>query len=218
VSGPQLGGPGERLCPSCARFGPQSDPVCRHCGYNFDTGAGPSWRGAPILADQPETRTAPGTPQPAARRRWVGRAVTAVILIAVVSTFVGPIFSLFESAKELIKDVPGQIDVDVPEITIPGINGDNGPFGGDAGSAAKCKSGIVRYMQKLLAKDGTGSRPLNELFIEASVKLGAGSFEYRTLVSVFSSNQGKALAEGTRAGLRGAKRDTNRACNKHYED
>jgi hypothetical protein len=152
------------------------------------------------------------------RRRWVGRAITAAILIAVVSTFVGPVLSLFESAKQLIEDVPGQINVDVSEITIPDIDTDSGPFGGDAGSAAKCKSGIMHYMQKLLAKDGSGSRPLNELFIEASVKLGAGSFEYRTLVSVFSDNQGTAITKGTRAGLRGAKRDTLRACDRHYED
>ena len=214
VAGPQLGGPGERLCPSCARFSPETDAVCRHCGYNFDTGAGPSWRGAPILADQPQKAAAPEAGAPI-RRSWAPRLITTVVVIVIVAAFVGPLLSVFESAKQLIEDVPGQIDVDVPEITVPDIN--TGPFGGNAGSYGKCRGQILNYMHKLLAHDGTGSRPLNELFIEASVKMGAGSFEYRTMVSVFADNQGTAILKGTRAGLRSATRDTKRACAKHYK-
>lgn len=218
MSGPQLGRPGERLYPSCARFGPLADVSCRHCGYNFDGGAGSSWHGAPVLADQSETKAISNIPQAQPRRSWPGRAIAAVILIAVIGSLV-PILNLFESATQLIEDLPGDVDVDIPDITIPNIDTNvTDPFGTDAGSYGKCKGRIMRYMRQFLAKDGTGSRPLNELFIEASVKLGAGTFEYRSLVSVFSKNQGTALAEGTRAGLRGAERDTNKACRSYYND
>lgn len=216
MSGPELGGPGQRLCPSCARFGPESAQACKHCGYNFESGSNPSWQGAPILADAPERDAASSVPTAATRRHWPGRAIAAVILIVVVAAFVGPILTLFDSATELIQDLPGQIDVDVPDISIPDINTDVGPFGGDAGSYDKCHDRITKYIRRMLANDGSGSRPLNELFIQASVKLGAGSFEYRTLVSVFSQNQGTAISQGTRAGVRGAERDAKKACRQHY--
>jgi hypothetical protein len=208
---PELGAPGERLCPSCARFGPDSDPICRHCGYNFESGAPSSWSGAPILADQPESPPTPGA-QP--RRRVRGRFIAFVLLVAVIGAFIGPVLAVFESATELIEDFPGGIDVDVPDITIPDIS-TKGPEGG---SFEKCKKGITGYMRQMFANDGSGNRPLNELFIEASVKLGPSSFEYRTLVKVFSDNQGVAITNGTRAGLNRAALDTERACRRQYRN
>ena len=214
MSTPELGGPGQRLCPSCARFGPESATTCRHCGYNFETGAPPSWGGTPILADQPESAP-PTFPQPQTRRRWPARLLVIGVLMAIIGASFLPVLSLFDSATQLIEDIPGEIDVDIPDVTIPEIDVDD-PFGEDAGSYGKCRARILRHMRKLLANDGNGSRPLNELFIEASEQLGVGTFEYRTMVSVFSDNQGTALIEGTKPALRGAERDTARACRAHY--
>ncbi len=133
MSDPQLGGPGRRLCPSCARFGPESDAVCKHCGYNSDTGAGPSWRGAPIIADQPESVSQPSVPRSRSRRSWLGPTFIALVVVGIVALSVAPLFSIFDSATQLFEDLP-EIDVEVPDITIPDIND---PFGEDAGSFAK---------------------------------------------------------------------------------
>jgi hypothetical protein len=214
---PELGAPGQRLCPSCARYGPDDEPICRHCGYNFDTGVTGSSTGAPILADRPEAQPAPTMEQPRGRS-WAGRVLALAIVAAVVAAVIGPVVAIFESATDVIQDFSGQFDVEAPDIEVPDITTGPDLFSTDAGSSEKCKKRLTRHLGKLLANDGSGSRPLSELFIAASVALGPSSFEYRTLVQIFSSNQGLAISNGTRAALRRAERDISRACNRHYRN
>jgi hypothetical protein len=225
MSGPELGAPGTKLCPSCARFVPQSDGMCGYCGFNFDTGAASASQSqsGPILADQT-------TPPPMSRfqnrasfprRSFSGFPMGVIVMVLFVLPFVGVL--LF--ATDVLENVQEGFDVNIPDINVPDVNvpdvnipdinlPDSGPQEG--GTAKSCTRDVMKHLRRLLAKDGQGSRPINDLFNKASEDLGPLSAEYRILVRGFAQNQGNAITNGTAPALKDAGRQVEKECKKAY--
>lgn len=193
---------GTRLCPSCANFSSLKHEVCQRCGYNFATGGHSSLnRPPPVIADSGAAAST------TSQYKFVGVAMAALVIAVAGAVF---FFTVSGSDSESSTFGTGG------EVEVPPSFGGNSDSGG--GSARRCYADVRGYLKMLLANDGEGSKPLADLFTEATMRLGPSSEELRILLEVYGDQRVSTVAflDGTKPALRAGEKLARKACRKAY--
>jgi hypothetical protein len=230
-----------KLCPNCVQYVGDQEEICKHCGYRFDVGNVPAtgtWgdaaaagtgavtasggeAGAPVTiqwqnpdAGEAGMQTINVSQQMQGAQKvgkWIAIGVALVVLAGVAIPIVAVTRGVGSAADRFSDfEVPG-VSIPTIEFTPPTLSTNEG-----TGSFASCRSTAMEWLRELLANDGSGSRSLSDLFIEASEDVGAASDDYWVIVQAFSGSQGVAIQKGTKAGLREAKVLVAEGCREAY--
>ncbi len=196
---------GTRLCPVCANFSQVSDPTCRSCGYNFDTGEeAPADASMNVLASQ---NTAGAARSPAKG------VFLALFFLAAAGVGVYFAISGNESASVSVPDIDIDFDFEQPDLDLnPGPDFDDG----GAGAAQRCRQVVTPFLRQLLANGGQGERPPAEVITDAANKLGALTSEFDILIDVYQDALPIAFRTGSGPAIKRAQKGVAKACRAEY--
>ena len=217
---------GMKACPRCGTVNDSANETCESCDYNFTTGDGGST--PPRIIAEGEGSTPPrifaegevprieiddssikGGTNLAAGRRVIAVVVAAVfVLIAGIGVYVAV------AVKDTVDQVRTPFEIDLPDggtIVIPTNFGNERTF-----TRESCTSELQRGLTDLLRTQAR-NEPLNDLFLQLT-DLGVGSFEYRTLIQIYSDFDIQTeLATGSKQkAITTARDDAAEACRRHY--
>ena len=202
------------MCPMCTRYTDQVEPICGHCGYNFETGQPGERAEIPTISEQPEDEEENGSSEPpdlpelASRRTRVG--IRTVVALLVIIGLAAPLLLLLpiREALDAFQDVGG------PRQAAPGNDG--GPT--DRASLRYCMRRLNFYLELLLANDGQGEGEIQSILLDAAADLGVDSYEYDALIRLYGDGGLLSLAsrKGTRKATKRARKLVRRECRSEY--
>ena len=207
---------GMKACPRCGTVNDAGNETCETCDYNFKTGEGAS-SPPPIIAEGEVPRieiddsSIKGGTSAASGRRVIGFVVAAVALLIVgIAGYV--VFAVSDS----INEVTAPFEIELPNggtIEIP-TNFDSGITFTKATCTEELQDGLT-----LLLRRQAANKSLNEAFTDLT-RLGVGSFEYRTLIELYSDfdTQVELSTGSPKKAVAMARRNAAAACSEHYAD
>jgi hypothetical protein len=197
---------GLKACPQCGNVNDSSATKCSQCDYNFTTGKEDTEIPRVIADEDNIIRKSPG----ASGGRAVSIAVTiAVLIVAGIVGFV--IWGVQDDIEGAFED-PFQIDIpNGPTIEIPTVFDDGRTF-----TRASCTREVGNALERLLKAQSKGES-VGAIFTDLT-QLGAGSFEYRAVIRLYSDIDVQSeLATGRRATAVGiAKQRARSECREEY--
>jgi hypothetical protein len=206
---------GMRACPQCGNVADLATTRCGSCGYNFSTGeAGEdpprilAEGGVPrIVVDDSNIRTHP--PGGGSGGKVAGIAIALVaFLILGIAGFVAI------AVRNTAEGVTESFEVDIPDggkIEIPVEFDDGQTF-----TRRSCTNALQDAVAKLLRRQAAG-RSVAGILTDLTA-LGVRSFEYRTLVKLYSDleTQSELTSGSVKEAVALARRGAARACSRHY--
>jgi hypothetical protein len=205
---------GQKLCPMCTRYTDQVEPICGHCGYNFETGRPGERAEIPTISDQPEESEEEEPSEdvylpelPPSRSRAGLRTIVALLVIIGLAA---PLLL----ALPIREALDAFQDVGAPRAAAP--DDDDGPP--DKASRRYCVSRLTFFLDVLLAEGGQAEEPIQSIMLDAAAELGVDSFEYDTLIRLYGEEGLLFLAatKGTRKATRRAHRLIRKECRREY--
>jgi len=205
---------GQKLCPMCTRYTDQTEPICVHCGYNFETGREGERADIPSISDQPEheREDEPSEevylPELSTPRTRVG--LRTVVALIVVIGLAAPILL----ALPIREALDAFQDVGEPREAVPR----DGEDPTDRASLRECVEGLNLYLEQLLANDGQGEDSIQSLLLDAAADLGVDTFEYDMLIRLYGERGLLALAarKGSERAIRRAHKLVRKECRREY--
>jgi hypothetical protein len=198
----------------CTRYTDQVEPICAHCGYNFETGRPGERAEIPTISEQPgdeEENDGPETvalPELASHRTRVG--VRTIVALLVIIGLAAPLLLVLPIREAL----DAFEDVGEPRAAVPRER--EGPI--DRASLRNCVRRLDFYLERLLADDGQGEGEIQSILLDAAADLGVDTFEYDALIRLYGDGGLLFLAstEGTRKATKRAHKLVRKECRREY--
>jgi hypothetical protein len=201
---------GQKLCPRCTRYTDQSDVLCGHCGYNFETGEFGEAAEIPTLSEESieeeetdlESPDLPEVPAPDRTRSGLRTVIALVVILG------------FSASILIVLPIRDAID----SIDRFGEADRPGEAPSKRARVRSCRASLYRYLGLLLANDGRGVGSAQSILLDAANELGAPSYEYQTLIRLYGEAGLLSLAtrKGTARALERSRPLVNKECRKEY--
>ena len=204
---------GQKLCPMCARYTDEVEPVCVHCGYNFETGRPGERAEIPTISDQPEDEESMSSetldlPELASERTRVG--LRTVVALLVIIGLAAPLLLVLPIREA----VDAFQDVGEPRQVAP--RGSGGPT--NKAALRYCVDRLNFYLDLLLADDGRGEGEIQSILLDAAADLGVDSFEYDAQIRLYGDGGLLSVAstKGTKKAMKRARKLVRKECRREY--